>query len=75
MQDVKQQLEDLAFAALHPKRYAEIEQMVATRAPERELYLAQVLEEVREPARRAAHRRRGHRPAEALLVASTRRWS
>ena len=47
MQDLKQQLEDLAFAALHPKRYAEIDHMVATRAPERELYLAQVLEEVR----------------------------
>src|SRR5690606_33213614 len=45
MQDLKQQLEDLAFAALHPKRYAEIDHMVATRAPERELYLAQVLEE------------------------------
>ena len=48
MQDIKQQLEDLSFAALHPKRYAEIDHMVATRAPERELYLAQVLEEVRD---------------------------
>ncbi len=33
IQDMKWQLEDLAFAALHPRRYAEIEQMVATRAP------------------------------------------
>jgi GTP diphosphokinase / guanosine-3',5'-bis(diphosphate) 3'-diphosphatase len=48
MQDLKQQLEDLSFASLHPKRYAEIEQMVAQRAPERDLYLAQVLESVRE---------------------------
>ena len=48
MQEIKWQLEDLAFATLHPKRYAEIDQMVATRAPERELYLAQVLEHVRE---------------------------
>jgi GTP pyrophosphokinase len=47
MQDLKQQLEDLSFAALHPKRYAEIERMVAERAPERETYLTQVLEEVR----------------------------
>jgi len=47
MQDLKQQLEDLAFAALHPKRYAEIDHMVATRTPERELYLMQVLEDVR----------------------------
>ena len=47
MQDLKQQLEDLSFAAMHPKRYAEIDHMVATRAPERDLYLTQVLEEVR----------------------------
>lgn len=46
MQDVKQQLEDLAFATLHPKRYAEIDQMVSTRAPERDLYLLQVLDQV-----------------------------
>jgi GTP pyrophosphokinase len=47
MQELKSQLEDLAFAALHPKRYAEIDFMVASRTPERELYLTQVLEEVR----------------------------
>src|SRR5438067_8344669 len=46
--EMKWQLEDLAFATLHPKRYAEIEQMVSTRSPEREVYLAQVLEEVRD---------------------------
>ncbi len=46
IQDIRWQLEDLAFAALHPKWYAEIEQMVAQRAPERDLYLAQVLDEV-----------------------------
>jgi GTP pyrophosphokinase len=46
MQEMKNQLEDLSFAALHPKRYAEIDHMVACRAPERELYLAQVLGEV-----------------------------
>jgi GTP pyrophosphokinase len=51
MQELKQQLEDLAFAALHPKRYAEIDEMVSSRTPERELYLAQVLEEVRERLR------------------------
>jgi GTP pyrophosphokinase len=48
MQDMKQQLEDLAFASLHPKRYAEIEQMVSTRSPERDIYLAQVVAAVRE---------------------------
>ncbi len=48
IQDIRWQLEDLAFAAMHPRRYAEIEQMVATRAPERELYLAQVIDQVDE---------------------------
>ena len=43
---VKWQLEDLSFATLYPKRYAEIEQMVSTRAPERERYLAAVVEVV-----------------------------
>jgi GTP diphosphokinase / guanosine-3',5'-bis(diphosphate) 3'-diphosphatase len=47
MQEMKQQLEDLAFAALHPKRYAEIDQMIAGRTPERDIYLTQVIEEVR----------------------------
>src|SRR5438270_4165631 len=46
--EMKWQLEDLAFATMHPKRYAEIEQMVSSRSPERDVYLAQVLEEVRD---------------------------
>ncbi|HVL03568.1 MAG TPA: RelA/SpoT family protein, partial [Acidimicrobiales bacterium] len=48
IQDLRWQLEDLSFAALHPRLYAEIEQMVATRAPEREIYLAQVVEQVQD---------------------------
>ncbi len=44
VQQVKWQLEDLCFATLHPKRYAEIEQMVAARQPEREAYLSEVME-------------------------------
>ncbi len=46
VQQVKWQLEDLCFATLHPKRYAEIEQMVAARQPEREIYLRQVMDEL-----------------------------
>jgi guanosine-3',5'-bis(diphosphate) 3'-pyrophosphohydrolase len=46
--DIKWQLEDLAFATLHPRRYAQIEQMVAARAPERDLYLAEVIGQVEE---------------------------
>src|SRR3984885_8723891 len=48
VQQVRWQLEDLAFATLHPKRYAEIEQMVADRAPQREEYLERVLVHVRQ---------------------------
>jgi GTP diphosphokinase / guanosine-3',5'-bis(diphosphate) 3'-diphosphatase len=48
IQELKWQLEDLAFATLHPKQYAEIEQMVALRDPERDQYLARVLVAVRE---------------------------
>src|SRR5271154_6431765 len=46
IQDIKWQLEDLGFATLHPRRYAEIEQMVATRAPERDIYLTQLIDQV-----------------------------
>src|ERR1700728_613569 len=48
IQEVKWQLEELAFAHLHPKQYAEIEQMVASRDPERDEHLARVLVAVRE---------------------------
>ena len=47
MQEVKQQLEDLCFASLHPKRYAEVDHMVAERAPERAIYIQAVIDEVR----------------------------
>ncbi len=47
MAELKQQLEDLSFASLHPKRYAEIDHMVSLRAPERDVYLARVVAEVR----------------------------
>ena len=46
MQEVKQQLEDLSFAALYPKRFAELDHLVATRTPERDLYLAKAIAEV-----------------------------
>ena len=47
MQEIKQQLEDLAFASLKPRQYAEIDHMVHSRTPERDLYLTQIIEEVR----------------------------
>jgi GTP pyrophosphokinase len=47
MQEIKQQLEDLAFAALYPKRFAELDHLVGMRSPEREVYLAKAIAEVR----------------------------
>ena len=46
MQEIKQHLEDLAFAALHPKRYAELDHLVYARAPQRNVYLAKALAQV-----------------------------
>lgn len=48
MQEIKQQLEDLCFAALHPKRYAEIDHMVSLRTPERDAYVDSVVAEIRD---------------------------
>jgi len=48
MQEMKQQLEDLAFASLHPKRYAELDHLVGSRSPEREVYVAAAVAEVRD---------------------------
>ena len=46
MQEIKQQLEDLCFSSLYPKRYAEVDHMVAERAPERDAYVDDVITEV-----------------------------
>ncbi len=46
MQDLKSRLEDLAFAASEPKQYAELEAMIASRAPERDTYLDQLIGDI-----------------------------
>ena len=47
MQEVRNELEDLAFAALYPKRYAEIDRLIAERTPAQEAYLEGVLKTIR----------------------------
>ena len=47
MQGLKQQLEDLAFASMYPKRYSELDHLVSTRSPERDVYLAKAMADVR----------------------------
>jgi guanosine-3',5'-bis(diphosphate) 3'-pyrophosphohydrolase len=46
MNTIKWELEDLAFATLHPKIYDEIVRMVAERAPSRDQFLANVMAQV-----------------------------
>ena len=53
MNTIKWELEDLAFATMYPKRYDEIARMVSERAPEREHFLQDVVEEVRSDLREA----------------------
>ncbi len=53
MNTIKWELEDLAFATLHPKIYDEIVRMVAERAPSRDQFLAQVIEQVVEDLKEA----------------------
>ncbi|MDQ4006505.1 MAG: bifunctional (p)ppGpp synthetase/guanosine-3',5'-bis(diphosphate) 3'-pyrophosphohydrolase [Actinomycetota bacterium] len=51
MNTLKWELEDLAFATLHPKVYDEIVRLVAERAPSRDEFLAKVTAQVQEDLR------------------------
>ncbi|GAA3447551.1 GTP pyrophosphokinase [Planomonospora venezuelensis] len=53
MNTIKWELEDLAFAMLYPKRYDEIARMVSKRAPRRDLFLQEVIENVSADLREA----------------------
>jgi GTP diphosphokinase / guanosine-3',5'-bis(diphosphate) 3'-diphosphatase len=46
MNTIKWELEDLAFATMFPKRYDEIARMVSERAPRRDVFLQDVVEDV-----------------------------
>ncbi|MGK9147018.1 bifunctional (p)ppGpp synthetase/guanosine-3',5'-bis(diphosphate) 3'-pyrophosphohydrolase [Plantibacter flavus] len=48
IQAIKWELEDLSFAVLYPKLYAEIESLVKQRTPQREEYVQQVIDSVNE---------------------------
>src|SRR5688572_8322336 len=53
MNTLKWELEDLAFATLHPKMYDEIVRLVAERAPSRDQFLAEVIDKVEADLREA----------------------
>lgn len=46
IQAIKSELEDLSFAVLHPKLYAEIDSLVKQRTPQREQYVQSVIDAV-----------------------------
>ena len=46
VQEIKHEMEDRCFAVLHPRRYAEIVDLMRARAPERDAYIAGVVAEV-----------------------------
>jgi guanosine-3',5'-bis(diphosphate) 3'-pyrophosphohydrolase len=46
MNTIKWELEDLAFGTLYPKRYDEIARLVSQRAPRRDVFLQEVIEDV-----------------------------
>ena len=51
IQTIKSELEDLSFAVLHPKIYAEIDSLVRQRTPQREEYVQKVIDAVDEDLR------------------------
>ena len=53
MNTVKWELEDLAFATLYPKRFDEIVRLVSERAPRRDAFLQEVIEDVTADLREA----------------------
>ena len=75
MQEIKQQLEDLSFAALHPKRFAELDHLVSSRSPEREVYLAAGGRRGPRPGSPSSASRPRSPAAASTCGASTRRWS
>jgi GTP diphosphokinase / guanosine-3',5'-bis(diphosphate) 3'-diphosphatase len=53
MNTIKWELEDLAFATLYPKRFDEIARLVSERAPRRDVFLQEVIEDVSADLREA----------------------
>ena len=70
---IKWELEDLAFASLHPRKYQEIKGLVNQQRDEREDYVAHAGATLLRRARRARHRRGDLRAAPSTSIRSTRR--
>ena len=65
---IKWELEDLAFATLHPRKYDEIKELVAQQRDERERYVEEAGKFLAEELEQGRHRGRDLRPRQALLL-------
>ena len=65
---IKWELEDLAFATLHPRKYQEIKGLVAQQRDERERYVSEAGEYLARELARARHRGADRRARQALLL-------
>ncbi len=65
---IKWELEDLAFATLHPRKYQEIKGLVAQQREERERYVSEAGEYLALRARKARDRGADRGPRQALLL-------
>ena len=65
---IKWELEDLAFQTLHPRKYAEIQAMVAQQRADREAYVTEAGEHPRAGAGQGGHPGGDPRSREALLL-------
>ena len=73
MTKVKWELEDLAFATLYPKRFDEIVRLVSARAPRREAFLQEVIQDVSADLREAKIKASKSPAARSITTRSTRR--
>jgi len=53
MNTIKWELEDLAFGAMYPKMYEEIVRLVGQRAPQRDIHLKEVIDEIEDDLRKS----------------------
>ena len=73
IQAIKWELEDLSFAVLYPKLYAEIESLVKQRTPQREEFVQEVIDAVSEDLKAAKIRGKVDRAGRSSTTRSTRR--
>ena len=67
MQEMREELEDLAFRELNPEAYKVITERLEALAERSRGWIAEIEQQLTKKARRSRHHRRGRRPAQARL--------